>query len=257
MKAPGWRLDMNEASASLGGPKRRLYDVTGVLLGAKLVTKPQKNIIAWTGFESMDEYRNTSQEISILLDAEKRIDRDIQIMKGLLDKMRSFDELYLTKEDVAPLFANKTVIFVRGPANTDLLVPIDSDDFMFTLCTPNDPIDVFLFADNDDGDNETTVEIPPGSKSNTVENLNSMSTGRSREVECSSNADYSDYQILLRGLYPGPFEQNELIPQKIKKNVVNFIPLEPANHQNKPPIASYRAESAVFRSPPLKKMRIS
>uniref|UniRef100_A0A0A9W2E2 Transcription factor E2F6 n=2 Tax=Lygus hesperus TaxID=30085 RepID=A0A0A9W2E2_LYGHE len=256
MKAPGWQLDMNEAAVALGGSKRRLYDVTGVLLGANLVTKPQKNIIAWTGFETVDEYRNTSLEISALLDTEKRIDGDIQYMKRILDKMRTLDELYLTKEDVAPLYTNKTVMFVRGPSDTILLVPKESDSFMFTLKTPNDPIDVFLFSD-DDEENEMTEDISPDAKSNKVEYLKSVSTRRSFKAEYSGIPHFSDYKILLRGLYPGPFQESELAPRKTKKHVVNFIPLEPTNNQSKPPIASYRAESAAFRCPPLKKMRIS
>ncbi|KAL7871688.1 hypothetical protein SRHO_G00066710 [Serrasalmus rhombeus] len=47
--APEGILDLNEATQKLGTHKRRVYDITNVLDGIKLITKKSKNKIQWVG----------------------------------------------------------------------------------------------------------------------------------------------------------------------------------------------------------------
>lgn len=45
--APGGILDLNNAAAVLGVPKRRIYDITNVLEGVGLIEKQSKNNVKW------------------------------------------------------------------------------------------------------------------------------------------------------------------------------------------------------------------
>lgn len=46
-------MDMNEAAAILGVPKRRIYDITNVLEGVGVLEKRSKNTVAWKGSEAI------------------------------------------------------------------------------------------------------------------------------------------------------------------------------------------------------------
>lgn len=45
--APEGILDLNEVAQKLGARKRRVYDITNVLDGIKLIAKKSKNKIQW------------------------------------------------------------------------------------------------------------------------------------------------------------------------------------------------------------------
>lgn len=46
-KAPDGVLDINDVARMLGVRKRRVYDITNVLDGIRLVRKKSKNLIEW------------------------------------------------------------------------------------------------------------------------------------------------------------------------------------------------------------------
>ena len=46
-KAPNGILDLNKAAEDLGVQKRRIYDITNVLEGIRLIVKKSKNHIQW------------------------------------------------------------------------------------------------------------------------------------------------------------------------------------------------------------------
>uniref|UniRef100_A0A8C6AAQ8 E2F/DP family winged-helix DNA-binding domain-containing protein n=1 Tax=Marmota marmota marmota TaxID=9994 RepID=A0A8C6AAQ8_MARMA len=61
--APGGILDLNKAATTLGVPKRRLYDITGVLNGIDFVEKKSRNHVQWTGSDlSNSEVKNQGSQ---------------------------------------------------------------------------------------------------------------------------------------------------------------------------------------------------
>ncbi|AWP04871.1 hypothetical protein SMAX5B_016222 [Scophthalmus maximus] len=68
-------FDLNLIALQLNAPKRRVYDVTNVLEGIKLIKKKSKNNIEWLGGPVTVEQ---TQELCPLIGAEKKLDELIQ-----------------------------------------------------------------------------------------------------------------------------------------------------------------------------------
>merc|ERR1712050_442042 len=85
-------LDLNKAAVELNVQKRRIYDITNVLEGIKLIEKKSKNHIHWRGSGSTEEpadelqksIQDLKDEIQELKDQEKSIDDQQRIMQTSL-----------------------------------------------------------------------------------------------------------------------------------------------------------------------------
>ena len=62
--APEGRIDLNDAAAQLGVPKRRIYDITNVMEGIGLIEKQGKNHVCWrcvVGWGALDGARQATR----------------------------------------------------------------------------------------------------------------------------------------------------------------------------------------------------
>uniref|UniRef100_A0A3B4ZZ33 E2F transcription factor 3 n=1 Tax=Stegastes partitus TaxID=144197 RepID=A0A3B4ZZ33_9TELE len=144
-------LDLNVVARELNAPKRRVYDVTNVLEGVKLLRKKSKNTIQWLGGQMAG---TADQELNSLTEEEKYLDELIQcsnIGLWLLSSLTlRLTYAYLTYEDVHKINSLKeqTVIVIKAPAETKLEVPHPEESLQVHLRSTQGPIEVFLCSDD-------------------------------------------------------------------------------------------------------------
>ncbi|XP_011363432.1 transcription factor E2F6 isoform X2 [Pteropus vampyrus] len=132
--APGGILDLNKVATKLGVRKRRVYDITNVLDGIRLVEKKSKNHIRWIGsdlnnFGAMPQQKKLQEELSNLSAMEDALDELIkdcaQQLFDLTDDKENERLAYVTYQDIHSIqaFHEQIVIAVKAPAETRLDVP--------------------------------------------------------------------------------------------------------------------------------------
>ncbi|XP_026155224.1 transcription factor E2F3 [Mastacembelus armatus] len=144
-------LDLNVVTQILNAPKRRVYDVTNVLEGVKLIKKKSKNFVEWVGGEVIIQ---KDQDVQALIQEELKLDELIQSCTQQVHQMcedhQSQRFAYLTYEDVQriPSLKEQTVIVIKAPAETKLEVPHPEECFQVYLSSTQGPIEVFLCSDD-------------------------------------------------------------------------------------------------------------
>ncbi|KAM4798761.1 transcription factor E2F6-like [Urocitellus parryii] len=154
--APGGILDLNKAATTLGVPKRRLYDITGVLNGIDFVEKKSRNHVRWTGSdlsnsEALTQKQKLQEELANLAAMEGALDELIkdcaQQLFELTDDKTNESLAYVTYQDVHSIadFHEQIVIAVRAPEATtlDVLAP-GEDSLTVHVKSTRGPIDVYL-----------------------------------------------------------------------------------------------------------------
>ncbi|XP_041822869.1 transcription factor E2F3 [Melanotaenia boesemani] len=143
-------LDLNAVSRELGVSKRRVYDVTNVLEGIKLIRKKSKNHIQWLGWETSDLL---NKDLKDLTEEESKLDGLIQScarqIRQLCEDRHCRRYAYLTYEDISsiPSLKEQTVIVIKAPAETKLEVPHPEESFQVHLTSIHGPIEVYLCCD--------------------------------------------------------------------------------------------------------------
>lgn len=144
-------VDLNFVANELNAPKRRLYDVTNVLEGIKLIKKKSKNYIEWLGGEV-----NSAADVELkdLVEQERILDELIlscrRQVHRLYEDQSTQKFAYLTYEDVQqiPSLKEQTVIVIRAPAETKLEVPHPEESLQVHLSSTQGPIEAFLCSEN-------------------------------------------------------------------------------------------------------------
>ncbi|XP_068587403.1 transcription factor E2F3 [Cebidichthys violaceus] len=181
-------LDLNLAAQELNAPKRRVYDVTNVLEGIRLIKKKSKNFVEWMGGEvnvHMD------QELKALVEEERRLDELIHSctkqVHQLCENQNTLRFAYLTYEDVQriPSLKEQTVIVIKAPAETKLEVPHPEESLQVHLSSTRGPIEAFLCSDH-----PVPMEAADGSAAN-GSHLNSSANGNA--AAAASRVPYSSF----------------------------------------------------------------
>ncbi|KAM9434455.1 transcription factor E2F3 isoform 1-T2 [Clarias gariepinus] len=155
-------LDLNQAADALNVQKRRLYDITNVLEGVRLIKKKSKNNIQWLGSTLPSEsgppcplgpLQALSREMMALRDEERRLDELIQActsnVQQMTEEMHNQKYAYVTYQDIRRIksLQDQTVIAVKAPSETKLEVPDPKESLQVHLSSSKGPIDVFLCTD--------------------------------------------------------------------------------------------------------------
>ncbi|XP_026798190.1 transcription factor E2F3 [Pangasianodon hypophthalmus] len=155
-------LDLNQAADTLNVQKRRLYDITNVLEGVRLIKKKSKNNIQWLGSTLPSEsgplcplgpLQTLSREMLALRDEERRLDELIQActnnVQQMTEEMHNQKYAYVTYQDIRRIknLQDQTVIAVKAPSETKLEVPDPKESLQVHLSSSKGPIDVFLCTD--------------------------------------------------------------------------------------------------------------
>uniref|UniRef100_A0A3Q4M3H9 E2F/DP family winged-helix DNA-binding domain-containing protein n=1 Tax=Neolamprologus brichardi TaxID=32507 RepID=A0A3Q4M3H9_NEOBR len=142
-------LDLNVVCRELGASKRRIYDITNVLEGIQLIKKKSKNHIQWWGGQLSEDYQPV---LKALGEEERKLDELIQSCTDLLSLLSSLTlwltYAYLTYKDIyrIPTLKDQTVIVIKAPAETQLVVP-HPDEVHVSRTSTQGPIDVFMCSD--------------------------------------------------------------------------------------------------------------
>lgn len=137
--APEGILDLNEATEKLGTHKRRVYDITSVLNGIKLVTKKSKNKIQWVGPTPVHNVKSTwknklTTDLLNLKTMEEALDYLIkdcaQQLFTVTENKGNANLAYVTYEDICRITAlqDQTVIAVKAPEETKLEIPTPTEE---------------------------------------------------------------------------------------------------------------------------------
>mmetsp|Transcript_16555 Transcript_16555/g.46728 ORF Transcript_16555/g.46728 Transcript_16555/m.46728 type:complete len:329 (+) Transcript_16555:111-1097(+) len=138
-KSEDGTVDLNHASATLGIPKRRIYDVINVLEGIGLVEKTSKNRIMWKGAKEQSQLGRLKAEEFELVQADRLLEQRLQLAKQLLmsetNDLQTSEDAFVFVDEVRsiPAFAREKLLFVRAPSGARLEVPhpdmgLGSDD---------------------------------------------------------------------------------------------------------------------------------
>lgn len=156
-KAPDGVLDINDVARMLGVRKRRVYDITNVLDGIRLVRKKSKNLIEWIGKNPQEklgyeaQYRKLNKELVDLTTVEDSLDELIKDcahqLYNLTDDKENARLAYVTYKDIHSLqaFKEQIVIAIKAPQETTLEVPIPKEEtIQVYIRSTEGPIDVFV-----------------------------------------------------------------------------------------------------------------
>ncbi|XP_071957518.1 transcription factor E2F3-like [Antedon mediterranea] len=228
--APEGVLDLNNAAEILNVQKRRIYDITNVLEGIKLIQKKFKNNIQWKGACSSVAVRkdgtegvpisaesvNLHTDISDLEVREKRLDELIRNatlqLKMLTEDRENQRFAYVTYHDIRNIqsFNDQTVIAIKAPPETRLEVPDPKEGVQIWLKSTKGQIEVFLCPEE-----SQEANIPLSDYSNTSSN-SSLGTEHFK----SGGIDDDELDSLQKSLLLQTDDQNS-------GDMDDFVPLSP------------------------------
>ncbi|KAG1149497.1 hypothetical protein G6F37_007806 [Rhizopus arrhizus] len=95
-------LDLNRAAAQLKVQKRRIYDITNVLEGIRLIEKNSKNHVRWIG-ASMPNHCERNEELErqlrLLKEQNQNLDKEYKRLNGTKQKLDQEIEKVLKSND--------------------------------------------------------------------------------------------------------------------------------------------------------------
>lgn len=131
-------LDLNMAVENLKTRKRRIYDVTSVLQGIRVIKKESASKVKWIASPPVSSFLGTKErcqkELGNLMIVEDALDKLIktcaQQLFDMTDKTENAGSAYVTHEDLSRIkvFQGQTVIAIKAPEETKLEVPTPKED---------------------------------------------------------------------------------------------------------------------------------
>ncbi|KAM3931415.1 LOW QUALITY PROTEIN: transcription factor E2F6 [Leptodactylus fuscus] len=191
--APQGVVDLNDAAKQLGVRKRRVYDITNVLDGIRLIQKRSKNLVQWVGSDlnlagtEISQQQRIRNDINDLTAMEEALDELIldcahQLFRltddGANKKYPFIDYVlythnilsasltwetfaYVTYQDLHSIedYHEQVVFAVKAPEETKLEVPTPNEDCIeIHIKSTKGPIDVFLCEVEQESTNEKTFQ---------------------------------------------------------------------------------------------------
>lgn len=127
---PNGTVDLNKASEGLGVQKRRIYDITNVLEGIRLVEKKSKNTVHWCGAQ---KYDLTAERADLHLDL-----ADLEAKENELDQMIAQSEKQLRylhdNEKKYGYITNQDLVDVTDP--DDMTLALYAGTYRMSVIVP-------------------------------------------------------------------------------------------------------------------------
>lgn len=129
----GKDIDLNHAVDEIDVPKRRIYDVTNVLEGCRLIEKKEKNNVTWIGHQRKVLGFPVATEVNTLREQNEFLEKSLRAMESqVMDyyryqqgslQPRAKTHLFISRDDLANAYPDNQVIVVRAPPVTVMSVP--------------------------------------------------------------------------------------------------------------------------------------
>lgn len=166
--SPDGVVDLNTACEVMSVQKRRIYDITNVLEGVKLIQKESKNKIRWVGGGEVTEKMSTQRtclrdQVAELQLQEQRMDtiiKNAQLQLRMLTADSDNKRLaYVTYRDIRTVteFEDQTIVAIKAPPETKLEVPHPDEALQMWLKSSGGEINVYLCPE--DNSSSTSEEL--------------------------------------------------------------------------------------------------
>nr|CAB3240415.1 E2F1/2/3/6 transcription factor [Phallusia mammillata] len=254
-------LDLNWAAEVLHVQKRRIYDITNVLEGIKLIEKRSKNNVQWLAAKTSSNSREIDREtkasrleMQMLKEQEEELDSLIRQRQIELERLSESNSKfsYVTYQDLRSIksFKDQIVICIKAPQDTKLEVPDPGEKIQMLLKSTKGEIDVFLCPDPEDLMSPTKSSASFSAGEDSCSSDSNFDSSLSQEKhpkatspvgECSgySSALMEDQEICpsLEASRPlllqtedqlGSSNDTEVDSAFIDEDSVSFIPLSPS-----------------------------
>ncbi|CAB1440506.1 unnamed protein product [Pleuronectes platessa] len=123
LAAPGGSLDIRQVATSLKIRKRRVYDITNILNGIKLIQKESANRIKWIGEIPISSFLSKNQQ---------RFQKELENLQRVEDTgfFNWCTSAYVTLEDLGRLrvLQDQTLVVIKAPEETKLEIPAPKED---------------------------------------------------------------------------------------------------------------------------------
>ncbi|XP_073529068.1 transcription factor E2F6 [Phyllobates terribilis] len=169
--APEGVVDLNHVARQLGVRKRRVYDITNVLDGIRLIQKRSKNLVQWVGSDlnnpgsdvsPSQRMRDDISDLSVMEDAldELILDCAHQLFR-LTEDGANKKFAYVTYQDLHNIddYHEQVIIAVKAPEETKLEVPTPNEECVeIHIKSTKGPVDVFLCGMEQERTDEKSFE---------------------------------------------------------------------------------------------------
>lgn len=249
-------VDLNWAAEVLKVQKRRIYDITNVLEGIKLITKKSKNHIQWLGGRCVAASTSKSpglmKELQDLQAAEQQLDNLIQMcttqFKLLTEDPENKHSAYVTCQDLRSIAdpSEQLVMVIKAPPETQMQVSDPAEAFQIGVKSTQGPIDVFLCP-------EESSEVCSPLKSPQKEGVEEASSGPSQGAAAPSLLHPSQEMPLLSGNQEPLLSGDSALPLKCPSDDVSLSPLASVDallEQGKDDFSSFLPAEFIALSPP-------
>ncbi|KAA0706526.1 Transcription factor E2F1 [Triplophysa tibetana] len=213
-QSPDGVVDLNWASQVLDVQKRRIYDITNVLEGIRLISKKSKNNIQWLGNRidgaSVARFQELQRELAELTDTEEKLDElinksSLQLRlltedthnKKYPSSLIVFKLGYVRCQDLRDTVdpPDQIVMVIRAPPETQMQVTEPTEGYQISLKSSRGPIDVFLCPEDSSGVCSPVTDCSPA-----------KSTGQSPTQSEPSSQEVTSTPATLPSSSPLPLE---------------------------------------------------
>ncbi|KAI6648951.1 transcription factor E2F3 [Oopsacas minuta] len=218
LHSPTPEIDVNLIERNLNMPKRRVYDILGVLEGIGWVKKSEKNKYAWlsevavrmeTARKRVVFLENETKRIDgMILDAEKYL-TDMFSDEPASDEFTQFrNNLYLTEEDIAQtedLTKNLIAVRTNNP-NLRIEIPETKEGYELILHSESTPIEAYTISP--DGNFTSIADSSYNAYSNPIANPYSHNFDPFFQefLRSSDNSEYEAPDYLYGSSFSDNFE---------------------------------------------------
>jgi len=252
--SPQGIIDLNKAAQVLSVQKRRIYDITNVLEGIKLIEKQSKNNVQWIASKTSSESSaSTASHVEFLKkECSQLQEQDHLLDELILDRQIDLERLsekdseysYVTYQDIRNIsaFQDQLVICVKAPQDTKLEVPDpgkNGGQIQMMLKSTKGVIEVLFCPDNQSKDNKDDPGEDFDVDSLLEDTYTKSPPAPTSQASTSSRTSQQPQESLSKDLMPLPEFAYFLDPTSSSSQLVTSFPREqPSTAESSFPFSS-------------------